>query len=434
MSDRKVGDPHKRSAFESLARGVGAFFREFNRELYGLSPEEQKLDALQPKLDDLERAIQDVRDRTKLEQQELLDAISQFATEVRAVAAFSQEQDRMDAQAILRSLSQLSDGVLQLSDKVGDLEERLPPEERALWGRLFDKLKTVIVFLVVAIIGGSVAAPFEKLVEDEVYRPFRDVYDGLADRLDSLLPRETIDSIPQSGIEPELILIPAGDFIMGSDKLRDPHAYDNELPQHRVYLDDFYMARYPVTNAQYRRFVEMEGHRPRPEAVGYHDASKVDHPAAGVSWDDALTYCEWLSKLTGKRYRVPSEAEWEKAARGTDGRIYPWGNDPPHDRLCNFNRSVGDTTPVGYYSPQGDSPYGCADMAGNLWEWTRSLQWDYPYDSSDGRESLETDGPRVVRGGSFDDNEWVVRCADRYWYFPLNFDDFGVRVVVAPNL
>ena len=100
--------------------------------------------------------------------------------------------------------------------------------------------------------------------------------------------------------------------------------------------------------------------------------------------------------------------------------------------MCNFGGNVGDTTPVGRYSPRGDSPYGCADMAGNVWEWTRSLKKGYPYDPADGREDLEAKGPRVVRGGSWGGSRRVARCAFRRWNFPVNFlNDLGFRVVVS---
>ena len=146
-----------------------------------------------------------------------------------------------------------------------------------------------------------------------------------------------------------------------------------------------------------------------------------------------MQYCSWLSQMTGRLYRLPSEAEWEKAARGTDGRIYPWGDEPPDERRCNFGMNVGGTKPVGRYSPQGDSPYGCADMAGNVWEWTRSLYKDYPYDPEDGREDLEADHRvlRVLRGGAFYE-VWFVRCAARLGIFPNDRSGYyGFRLVAV---
>ena len=132
-----------------------------------------------------------------------------------------------------------------------------------------------------------------------------------------------------------------------------------------------------------------------------------------VSWHDAVAFCEWLTKETGRSFRLPSEAEWEKAARGEDGRLYPWGNEEPDATRCNFNPNVKDTTPVGQYSPAGDSPYGCVDISGNVWEWTSSLHRPYPYQADDGREDAGSDKTRVVRGGSFSDGRRHVRCACR---------------------
>ena len=152
-----------------------------------------------------------------------------------------------------------------------------------------------------------------------------------------------------------------------------------------------------------------------------------------VSWDAATAYCRWLSETTGQRYRLPSEAEWEKAARGTDGRIYPWGNQPPDERRCNFNNNVKDTTPVGSY-PAGVSPYGCYDMAGNVWEWTSSLSWDYPYRADDGREVQVEDGNglSVYRGGAYWVDRKLVRCAYRGWYLAGDGnDDNGYRLATG---
>ena len=236
--------------------------------------------------------------------------------------------------------------------------------------------------------------------------------------------------------EPEMIPIPAGEFLMGSDPSRDEHAENNEQPQDTLYLPDYYIANTPVTNAQYAAFVHATRHDlPKHWRHGKPPRGEEDHPVAFVTWYDAVAYCRWLSKVTDKAYRLPSEAEWEKAARGTDGRIYPWGNQPPHVGKCNFGMNVGSTTPVGRYSPRGDSPYGCADMAGNVWEWTRSLYRYYLYDPGDGRENLGAgrDVARVLRGGNFGCEGWVVRCAYRCWIDPIYGDKSdGFRVVASP--
>jgi formylglycine-generating enzyme required for sulfatase activity len=227
---------------------------------------------------------------------------------------------------------------------------------------------------------------------------------------------------------------------MGSDKGRDPQARDVELPQHEVTLPGYWIGRYPVTVAQFRAFVEASGHRPKdPKSLKGPD----DHPVVYVTWYDTLAFCRWLSERAGLPVTLPSEAEWEKAARGTDGRIYPWSDEPPDETRCNFGDLAGGTTPVGHYSPQGDSPYGCADMAGNVWEWTRSL-WEestgkpdfrYPYDPGDGREDLEAgrEVRRVLRGGAFDSLVRYVRCAFRYRSYPYYRRRYrGFRVVASP--
>jgi formylglycine-generating enzyme required for sulfatase activity len=238
--------------------------------------------------------------------------------------------------------------------------------------------------------------------------------------------------------EPEMILIPAGEFLMGSDPSVDKDARDNEQPQHTLYLPDYYMARTPVTNTQYAAFVQATGHRqPKFWKGGKPPRGKEDHPAVYVSWYDAMAYCRWLAEVTGKPYCLPSEAEWEKGARGSDGRIYPWGNQWDAERCNSKEGGKGDTTPVGAY-PEGASPYGLLDMAGNVWEWTRNLwstSFKYPYDPADGREDLEAPSVilRVLRSGAFDDNKRLVRCAYRRGNILDNFPwRHGFRVVMSP--
>ena len=232
--------------------------------------------------------------------------------------------------------------------------------------------------------------------------------------------------------EPELIHIPAGEFRMGSDPSNDIFAGGDEQPQHTVYLPDYYIAKTPVTYARYAAFLMRDTFRPLlgPLPDGQPPPGKENHPMVNVSWYDAMNYCQWLASISGKPYRLPSEAEWEKAARGTDGRIYPWGNESPDKLRCNLETGA-DTTSVGRYSPQGDSPYGCVDMVGNVWEWTLSIDKGYPYDPEDGREDVEASGPRVARGGAYLDSIGSARCASRRSDLPDHRGHTGFRLCVA---
>jgi formylglycine-generating enzyme required for sulfatase activity len=184
--------------------------------------------------------------------------------------------------------------------------------------------------------------------------------------------------------EPEMVLIPAGEFLYG-------FLYGDE--KKKVTLPEFWIDKTPVTNAEYARFVADTGHEPPRHWKGKTPPQKIaDHPVTYVSWHDAVAYAEWAGK------RLPTEEEWEKAARGSDGRVYPWGDGFDKNR-CNTKESgIGKTTPVGQYSPQGDSPYGCVDMAGNVWEWTAS-----DYDKN----------RKVVRGGSWGYLQQDARCSAR---------------------
>ncbi len=201
--------------------------------------------------------------------------------------------------------------------------------------------------------------------------------------------------------------VPAGPFLMGSDESVEAE----ERPAHRLYLEGFWIGRYPVTNADYARFIESTGCQPPVHWPGGHvPAGKEMHPVVEVSWFDARAYAEWAGM------RLLTEAEWEKAASWETGgrkRKYPWG-DHFDAGLCDVEESgIGDTVPVGTYSPGADCPCGCVDMAGNVWEWTSSLYLPYPYRADDGREDPMAPGNRVLRGGSWYPHPGCARCTAR---------------------
>jgi len=204
-----------------------------------------------------------------------------------------------------------------------------------------------------------------------------------------------------------LLYVPAGEFTMGSE---DGNA--DEKPVHTVYLDAFWIDQAEVTNAMYAMCVEAGAcNEPRSKSSGtrdnYYGKSEFDnYPVVFVSWKDAYTYCRWASR------RLPTEAEWEKAARGENAFTYPWGNDRPNNNLLNYNKSVGDTAEVGKY-PNGASPYGAYDMAGNVWEWVNDWYDAYPGNtvSSPGYGIIY----RVLRGGSWSNDDINIRSANRYF-------------------
>jgi formylglycine-generating enzyme required for sulfatase activity len=255
--------------------------------------------------------------------------------------------------------------------------------------------------------------------------------------------------------------VPAGPFLMGS-RAEDELASDDEKPPYTYVIERAYsISRYPITNAQFAAFVRAGGYGERTywtdagwswleqgDVEGPRDYGEPfnlpNHPVVGVSWYEAMAFCRWLAVVlsergdleAGQMITLPSEAEWEKAARGTDGQVFPWGEEADPNRANYTDTGLGTTSAVGCF-PGGMSPYGCLDMVGNVWEWTRSLYRDYPYDPQDGRENLEAgdDVLRVLRGGAFDGHTRLVRCASRLRLYPVNHDGRrGFRVVVPPSL
>ena len=266
--------------------------------------------------------------------------------------------------------------------------------------------------------------------------------------------------------EPEMVHVPAGPFLMGTNpeqiawlaqrddsakKWQEKGHFAQEQPQHPVSLREFYIGKYPVTVGQFRLFVDGAGYQAknnwtaagwswrlsekRDNPADWHDAvwsASDDLPVVGVSWYETVAYCRWLSAETGQWYRLPTEAEWEKAARGTDGRLYPWGD--------KFNPGLGNTresdrsrtVSVNQCTADGASPYGCADMAGNASEWTSSQYRPYPYSDQDGREQAEGEFLRVIRGGSWFKPALRARTAARGMNDPCFADtDVGFRCVCA---
>jgi formylglycine-generating enzyme required for sulfatase activity len=222
-----------------------------------------------------------------------------------------------------------------------------------------------------------------------------------------------------AAVAQEMLRVPAGPFTMGSD---DGPA--DERPAHPVTLAEFEIDRLPVRNSEFARFLKQHGAVARDgrryfdwddrdarigrDAEGWRaHAGYEDHPVVEVTWLGAQTYCRWLGK------RLPTEAEWEKAARGTEGRRYPWGNTAPARRHAQFARGYNETAPAGTH-PAGASPYGALDMAGNVWQWVSSVYRPYPYRPDDGREEAES-SPEVrgTRGGGHDSAAEELRGTER---------------------
>jgi len=226
--------------------------------------------------------------------------------------------------------------------------------------------------------------------------------------------------------ETEVVNIPVGEFWMGGEGKQDGK------PVHKVFLPEYKIARVPVTNVQYAFYVQDAKVRP-PEHWRSGDLPPgfENHPVVNVTWHDALAYCKWLGVKIQKQVTLPSEAEWEKAARGSkDKRNFPWGNNW-HELYSNSKElGLGITIPVGLFL-KGASPYGVLDMSGNVWEWTRNVYKEYPYSAEDGRENLSSKETRSIRGGSFLDESGGLHCACRHGLNPNSKDWYrGFRVVV----
>lgn len=244
---------------------------------------------------------------------------------------------------------------------------------------------------------------------------------------------------PAQGIS-GMIYIPAGEFIMGSSDediemflqffiYRRPSRFANEQPQHTVYLDSFYIDKYEVTNAQYGEFIQATGH-PAPIYWNNELYNQSEQPVIVITWEDAKAYAEWAGK------RLPTEAEWEKAARGTDGRIWSWGNEWDATKLNSNDVGAIDgyiySSPVGSF-PQGVSPYGVHDMMGNVWEWIADW-YDanyYSYSPKINPKGPASGSYHVLRGGDWSMNKDFMRCASRFGLGPGSMLT-GFRCVKSP--
>ena len=250
---------------------------------------------------------------------------------------------------------------------------------------------------------------------------------------------------PHAAARPEFVAIPGGPFVMGADAAHDLQAFDNERwpgAQGKGTLDLplFYISRHEVTVAAFAAFVTATGWKVDRRAT----EAPATHPVAFVSWPDALAYCRWLDTAMrssadappevaqrlreGWHVTLPTEAQWEKAARGTDQRLFPWGDAPRRDR-ANFESAA--PVPVGQVACP-ECAYHLADMAGNVWEWTRSPYQPYPYDDADDRANLDGDALWVMRGGAFSDPARLVRASARGAAEPAARRAFiGFRVALA---
>jgi formylglycine-generating enzyme required for sulfatase activity len=239
----------------------------------------------------------------------------------------------------------------------------------------------------------------------------------------------------------QMVFVPAGEFLMGAS---DDLAFPEEKPQHTVYLDAFWIDQTEVTNSMFAAFLNSWGNEQEGGATWLNDANgeghlinsvggwQVEsgyesHPVVEVTWFGARAYCQWAGR------QLPTEAQWEKAARGTDDRIYPWGNSPTSGELGNFadvnssyewsDDTIDDgyelTSPVGFYV-DGASPYGALDMAGNVWEWVADWYDEafYQYSPIENPAGPQNGVSRLIRGGSFGSNLTYIRSTNRYWAAP----------------
>jgi len=239
--------------------------------------------------------------------------------------------------------------------------------------------------------------------------------------------QESDSIITEKGMS--LVYIPPGESLMGSKGYGR-----NETPPHFVYIDGFHIGRLPVTNWQYHEFMKDTGQKMPAfmQKPGYNDP---DQPVVGVSWQDAFDYCKWFSRRTKKRYSLPTEAQWEKAARGPEGCLYPWGNTPPSPDKAHYVEGLSPGPPAQVITHlAGASPFGCLDMVGNIWEWTGDTYSDSYFGESDyiNPEGPITSKKKVLKGGGRAGKGSFLRCARRIGGdYDLATNQTGFRVARA---
>jgi formylglycine-generating enzyme required for sulfatase activity len=330
-----------------------------------------------------------------------------------------------------------------LQEEIIEAPEPAVPKER-VWQRL--RLLLAVVGLLALVIGvvvdGVVAGGPLSIAGQPTPIPTTSVPEAVEEPMPGPTATATSKSQPPSNASlhdtwtrpadgMEMVYVPGGTFKMGSTE-----GASNAQPVHTVTLDSFWIDQTEVTNSQYTRCVAGGTCSPPSESGSYArdsyygDSEFDDYPVIWVNWNDANEYCVWAGG------QLPTEAEWEYAARGLDGHIYPWGDNLPNDTLLNYNGDVGDTTQVGSY-PTGASWVGAMDMAGNVWEWVNDWYGSDYYASppSQNPQGPEMGSSKVLRGGSWLNVEEYVRAAYRYGYTrpDFRFDSYGFRCVVEPG-
>ena len=427
---KKPPDSSWRSLLLDLFKGVTDFMEEVTDALNVPSEDEQRLVRVEAEVSATQESVLAVEAE--------IDALQT------AVEGIKGRQIK-DTQTILETLEKLQQTQDLILDRVRALEEAGRIEEAARWKVLLSRVAKLILVLV-----GPVAiaeALRDAFVEEELYpwlkglrKRAKDVLDAPESPLPTPTPtvepttteesRSEADTRWSGRVRFDWVTIPAGWFWMGSDRSRDPLAWEEfEKPYHRVYVPRFLIARVPVTVAQFGAFASATGSW-RQRNLEYRLAQgEAQYPVTNVHWEEAQNFCRWA------KVRLPTEAQWEKAARGTDGRRYPWGNAAPDDSRCDIGDRMrdrwSDPIPVGRY-PKGASPYGVLDMAGNVTEWTSSSHKSYPYDPKDGREDERNKNAYVLRGGYTLARDGPQRCAYRSFLFQGGgYHWLGFRVVYS---